>query len=199
MRKVLAVAGLLATGISILGPAEAATFKPIEKGRSLVMSGDIVAGDNERMIAAFNASCRKHGYCPSRIFLNSPGGEVVTAFKVGATLLERRSVDTVVGPTDTCASACFIIFSAGRTRAIFPTSKIGVHSASIYNQPIKSLASTIEVAHVLRVVGVPEGIIMKVLTTGPNQMAWIHPEDNVNGWMQELELTRAMKRRMNLR
>ena len=36
----------------------------------------------------------------------------------------------IVGKNDTCASSCFLIFAAGRSKAVYPHSRIGVHAAS---------------------------------------------------------------------
>ena len=109
--------------------ADAATFKPIYKGISLVMTGDIVHGDRERLIDAYNGSCQRRGYCPERIFLNSEGGLLTVGWDL-ADLVVESGMHTVVGRTDECYSACFIVFAAGSRRVVFETSHIGVHGVS---------------------------------------------------------------------
>ena len=47
--KNLKAALLAATVVLALDLAEAATFKPINQGRSMVMTGEIMAGDADRL------------------------------------------------------------------------------------------------------------------------------------------------------
>ena len=46
-----------------------ATFTPIAKGKSMVMTGKIIRGDAQRLVDAYNASCAQRNRCPDRIFL----------------------------------------------------------------------------------------------------------------------------------
>jgi len=61
-----------------------------------------------------------------RLELDSPGGEADEGLSMAA-LVEKYSLSTFVG--DRCASACTIVFVAGRERLSTPTAKLGFHRA----------------------------------------------------------------------
>ena len=58
------------------GVAEAATFETFADGKALAVTGKINEGDNAWLMQTFNASCQQRGYCPSVIWLDSPGGNL---------------------------------------------------------------------------------------------------------------------------
>ena len=60
------------------------------------------------------------------IQLNSPGGDVETAMKIGR-LLRRLEFDTQVADGSTCISSCVFIFSAGVIKSTTDSNMIGIH------------------------------------------------------------------------
>ena len=187
MKKLLnAAAALLMAGTAVFGSAEAATFKPIAKGKSLVMTGELLAGDADRLVDAYNTSCVKRGFCPQRIFLDSPGGNLMAAAAV-ALKVNESGMHTIVGRTDSCVSACVLVFSSGSHKAVFPTSRVGVHrvhnvSQSGYGEEIatdtdSSITLTMQVAEAYRLGGVPDAVILKMVSTSGNDISWITSAD----------------------
>ena len=75
---------------------------------ALLMKGQIVPGDYERLLAF--AITNKIDLLRVRYVLNSPGGDVSEALRIGR-LLKSVYANVFVGPeSGPCASACFIIF-----------------------------------------------------------------------------------------
>ena len=69
-------------------------------------------------------------YKVERMFLNSPGGNILAGIKIASavrSLPAPYQIDMVIGRTDICASICALIFAAGHHKVVFPTSKLGVH------------------------------------------------------------------------
>lgn len=64
---------------------------------------------------------------PAVALLNSPGGRVDEAMRIG-TYLNRRGYHTVVARNGMCASACALIWLAGDRRAKHSRSLIGFHA-----------------------------------------------------------------------
>jgi hypothetical protein len=60
------------------------------------------------------------------VILNSPGGDIAAAMKIGR-LIRKSPGRTMVEGTATCASACVLLFGAGISRIVFDGGKIGVH------------------------------------------------------------------------
>ena len=87
--------------------------------RTLEFSGPIVIGVTERMLAVLEAH---PGITTVR--LTSPGGRVVEARDL-ADIIRARGLTTVADGN--CASACTVIFMAGRDRLLAPAASIGFH------------------------------------------------------------------------
>jgi hypothetical protein len=183
MMKLLKAALVAATAACALSSAEAATFKPIAKGKSLVMTGQIVAGDAQRLVDAYNASLSKRGYAPKRIFLNSDGGLISAGLEVANKVIES-GMHTVIGKTDSCASICVAVFAAGSHKVVFTTSMVGVHSASTFGEnefgeieQYEATEATVALARIFKDIGVPDSVIAKMVTTKPDEIAWLHDGD----------------------
>jgi hypothetical protein len=58
--------------------------------------------------------------------LNSPGGDVVEAMRIGR-LIRERFMFTGIMPERECASACVFILMAGVFRLAGPTAHVGIH------------------------------------------------------------------------
>ncbi|WP_024506621.1 GYF domain-containing protein [Bradyrhizobium sp. ARR65] len=95
------------------------SFRVLRDGAELEFSGAISFGaSNEfaRFVEAMGALKIVH--------LNSPGGRIEEAQRIGD-MLKKRNLDTYV--VNSCLSACTIIFLSGRNRYITRNAKIGFH------------------------------------------------------------------------
>jgi hypothetical protein len=173
---------------------QAATFNPIWRygGKSVVVTGKILPGDAQRLFAAVKSVYDRNGNAVERVFLNSPGGDVKAGFDL-AMYVRELGIDAVVGKSDVCASICFFVFAAARHRALFTTSKVGVHSVygvsndgrQAGSDAPRAAAITRVMAKLYKALGVPDAIIVKMMTTDGDDMAWLHGAD-ASGWQVEI-------------
>lgn len=61
-----------------------------------------------------------------RVLLNSDGGEVLAAIRLGQ-LLRRNGAEVWVLPDSTCSSACVLVLAGGVSRVVSPGARIGIH------------------------------------------------------------------------
>lgn len=96
---------------------------------ALRLTGELKQGDSDRLVEFIErlerTSDQKSYSRVGTIFLNSPGGEMQEALKIGRTLRSRKMV-TVVALPNRCASACVIVLAGGVMR--FPVGTVEVHS-----------------------------------------------------------------------
>jgi hypothetical protein len=108
------------------------------------------------------------------ISLNSEGGNVRESVSI-LRMVKSAGLTTVVGRRHTCASSCFLIFAAGKSKIVYPKSRIGVHAASdeVDWQTARSLRGTLAVIRIAKFLRFPRRIRHKMLTTPPTQIAWL--------------------------
>ena len=94
----------------------------LAKGGVLELTGTIDPGAFERVLAEVTA----RGEYVTTVALNSPGGSVEDAIKIGALLLVNEFT-TSVAPGAICASSCPLILAGGKLRLASAQSAIGVH------------------------------------------------------------------------
>lgn len=143
---------------------------------SVELIGQIMLGDGERLAAAIQE--RRHsGDSTPNVFLNSPGGNL-SAGIAAADAISMAAANTIVGENETCASACFLLFLAGKQKATFPGARVGVHSASAWgNETDFSLATSARLARVYEALGAPPAVIAKSVTTVPGEIYWLTEDD----------------------
>jgi hypothetical protein len=89
---------------------------------AIVLNGQINAGDDEEFIGL--ADRLDHAL----IFLNGPGGNMITALNIGR-YVRTRGWDTAVADKQLCMSACAVLWLAGTNRYMADTALIGFHAA----------------------------------------------------------------------
>jgi hypothetical protein len=104
----------------------AAAVKPMSQ-TSVAVIGEIGWGDADQLAEALDER-RRAGHSELTVYLNSLGGNMGEGFAAGMAIA-KAAANIVVGENDTCASACFLLFLAGKTKVIFPGAKIGAPSA----------------------------------------------------------------------
>jgi hypothetical protein len=164
--------------ISSIASAATVTPLPAKNGKVvLLLSGEITQGDSD----ALKENIRKANsgnLIVSLIRLDSPGGNILEAVRL-ADIIRFGKISTSVVGTSKCASACFIIFASGSERFANYTASIGVHGASDENgqETDGSGAATVSMARVAKELGVPAGIIGKMVVTPPEQMVWLSSDE----------------------
>jgi hypothetical protein len=171
---------LAAFTLGVGGPrsASAMTFEVIapDGGRpALSMSGEILPGDTARALPWLIRL--SEGAIAPRLFLSSPGGNVLEAARLANVIHEAR-MSVFVQAGEMCASACFLLFAASPNRHAASDAMIGVHSASFDgNENAASLMLDTAMARKARAFGVPPDIIGRMVTTGPSDMAWLTADE----------------------
>lgn len=96
-----------------------------------------------------------------------------------ADAISTATADTIVGENETCASACFLLFLAGKQKAVFPGARVGVHSASTTSgdEDVGSLALSVILARAYAKFGAPPSVIAKSVTTPPGEIYWLTEDD----------------------
>ena len=117
-------------------PALAMTFHEewVHERLLLHFDGEIEDGDRDKMMAFLQGLKTRYGAALQNakpiVFLNSPGGDVVEAAKIGE-LIHKSGQAVAVEAHHRCASSCFLLFAAGHLKQIGRGAYIGVHSSSI--------------------------------------------------------------------
>lgn len=176
--------------------AAAMQFEPIEMNTGdvlIVGRGPIVRGNSDRFIHALGTAAQS-GKPLAALALDSPGGSVMEAKQIVATIRERRL--TVVLPHNTqCASACFLLLAASPRRLAATDALVGVHSASVDGAETDgSLAVTTLMAREAGDLGVPPAILGKMVVTTPGRVEWLQPADlaSMNVTLFDGDLTSAL-------
>jgi hypothetical protein len=174
----------LATSVAILclanGLVHAASLNTSvsKEGKTIIsLQGDIERGDAERLRAIVRAT-NEANRVVSGLRLNSAGGNLLESVEM-AEIVKVAKISTVVANGATCASACFVVFSAGYEKFASYGAQIGVHGASDTSgrETVASGAATVSMARIVNQLGVPSGIVGKMVLTRPDQMVWLVPDD----------------------
>ena len=92
-------------------------------------------------------------------------------------MIRKAAAKTIVGENETCASACFLLFLAGKEKQVFQVARFGVHSAhpnrDKEDEDAASLALSALLAREYEKLGVPPAVIAKSVTTPPGEIYWL--------------------------
>jgi ATP-dependent protease ClpP protease subunit len=138
----------------------------------ILLSGEIVAGDAGRLTMLLEAAIQAGRPLPD-VSLNSGGGLFLEGIRL-AEIVKRHGLTTYVEEGATCASACFLVFAAGKEKIASYSGRIGVHSAKdAEGNATRASAATSVMSVLLRSLGVPPTIIKKMATTPHERIAWL--------------------------
>jgi len=138
------------------------------------LNGEIVEGDSGKLKEIIR-SASENARVVSVMRFNSPGGNLAEGVRLAA-IVRYAKISTVVGNGAICASACFVAFAAGNQKFVSYTAGIGVHGAS--DRLGKEAGdATVSLARIIKELGVPEGIIGKMVITPASEITWLSPDD----------------------
>ena len=169
---------LLLTSICSAGQAASVTSPGADGKTLLTLSGEIIPGDADRLMAEVKAAMDDRRVIAG-ILLNSPGGNVAESFRL-ARIVRDAKMAAIVSDGAVCASACFIVFAAGAEKFAAYAARVGVHGAASdrpRRETDQSRAATIIMARAVKELGVPPGIIGQMVVTPPNEVVWLSPDD----------------------
>jgi hypothetical protein len=137
--------------------------------------GPIIEGDADRLqtaLAGVSPALRLLG-----LALDSPGGSVSEAKQLGR-IIRAAHLPVIIPQRGLCASACFMLLAASPRRFAAGDSMIGVHSAAEDGtETDTSLAVTTLMARDAADLGVPPGIIGKMVETTPGRLERLNLQD----------------------
>lgn len=151
-------------------------------GDLVMINGPIEPGDAQR----FDAFLAGLPTSPDLFALNSPGGGVEEALKIGRSIREIEA-DTVMLPGTSCVSACPYILAAGTERSVSMKSAVGLHQ-HYYEAPgylpvffavediQRGQGRTMEY---LIEMGIDPGVMVHSLATPPNEIYLLVEEELV--------------------
>jgi hypothetical protein len=107
----------------------------------LVLSGDIVEGDYQRLLAKI-AEDENRFLTQNKLILASDDGDAAEAIKI-ARLVKSLYTQVVVGPlTGRCVGACFLIYAAAAERGTDGEKLIGIHRPGLSASEWQSMPTT---------------------------------------------------------
>jgi hypothetical protein len=149
------------------------TMQPVrtelaDGGRVLLLTGELGSRSAERVRAALDGA-------PSVkvIHLASPGGRLFEAKAIAAEI-RRRGLDTFADGG--CASACTIVFLAGRDRGATPESRLGFHRASFVG--LQDAIDNDDMLAIYRAAGLSPAFVERVNATAPSEL-WYPSRDEL--------------------
>lgn len=157
---------------------------PVRDG-TIRIEGNIGFAALNRLDAALNAALAA-GHKVAMIELESPGGRIPAARGIARRILDRGLATRATG---TCASACTLIFAAGRARSLAPGARLGFHGyhIGIYDSAIRSLATEeSRDSAFLRARGIAPGFIARAFAT-PHDEMWFPSASELRaaGWLSD--------------
>ena len=170
----------MALAVYLGAPASSAAIKSIPgKDRRVVIeiSGQIAEGDADVFINAVKEA-NAAGKVVESVQLNSTGGRLFEGAKLAAAIKVAK-ISTTVAQGAVCASACFLAFAAGDRKFVGYGALIGVHKASDKGgrETAASGEATRLMARFAKELGVPYGIIARMLSTPSKEIGWLDPQD----------------------
>lgn len=158
--KTAAFAAALSTLVLSAAPAPAAEMKVVTRVGDvghIEISGPIGPSDD----VTFSQIASKEHFSHATVYLNSPGGMVDPAIRIGQAI-RAAEWTTSVEAGDTCASACVIIWAGGFNRYLL--GRLGLHSAATRiseNPPryVRSESGNAKIAAYFEKMGMPQALI----------------------------------------
>lgn len=153
---------------------------------ALVLSGPIVPGDYDRMLARMAAEPDRY-LAENSIILASDGGDVREALRI-AKLAKSLFATVYVGPFyGPCVSACFFIYSAANVRLAAGDRILGIHRPYVPDAQFATLspadAEKVQTAilasarRYLQENNVPAYLIEEMFRRASNDVYWLSPRD----------------------
>ena len=165
----------------------------ITNGEQIVqISGQIALEDSQKFRkAALSATS-------ASVSLASPGGSVNAAIQIGD-IIRDLGMTTVVGRGQYCASACGLIWLAGKRRLLTPTSRLGFHTAYVIRsgQRVGSADGNALIARYIARLDLPQQSFAFATAAGPDDLTWLDRSTRKQSGI-ELEIIDAERSR-NLR
>jgi hypothetical protein len=118
-RNALSGCGQVALALSVFLSLGAHAGEIRASGRTITISGEIVPGDQFKFRDLLKETAA------ATIRLNSPGGDIYTAGEIARQIRASGSSTIVDAASDSCISACTILFAGGQRRLYLNAERVG--------------------------------------------------------------------------
>ena len=138
----------------------------------ITIQGPIEDGDAQQFRDAVASSKR------AIVFLNSEGGKIMPALDMG-TLISAKGFATAVPADALCASACALMWLAGKPRYVSANANIGFHAAYVldHGKSREIGSANALVGAYLNRIGLSADAIVFVTSAPPEGMEWLTLEE----------------------
>jgi hypothetical protein len=207
---------LLATWLAVLvAPASSAEIRQIPTVYAdVILEGKIEAGDYDNFLRLLNLINEDCGSCARRLYLESPGGSLIEAMKIGRlvralhweTIIPSPITNPYVRPekiyenyqikdpksNHICASACFFIFVGGTYRSsddvdVDDNVILGIHRPYLTDKELMAQSGDQAIASASRVRDVVEGYLKEMgVPSKYAELMFSIPKDEVR-WIDSAE------------
>lgn len=152
--------------------------------KRLLMSGNIVIGDYDKLIRLFKANPADSWFGFKQIEIDSAGGDVLEAMRI-ANFLKSVYPDILINKT--CASSCLLFYLSGANRYVEQGGRIGIHRPTFPREfyeknntkniedKYEKMSSAFQ-SFVLQQ-GLPNSIYEKLIATANNDIYWLSKYD----------------------
>jgi hypothetical protein len=155
----------------------------------LVISGEIVAGDYDRVLSKILEDQNRF-LAQNKIILASDGGDVAEALRI-AKLVKSLFAGIIVGPlTGRCVSACFFIYAAAGQREVDGERLIGINRpyivdseavpAALPDAAIVESKALMQVRAFLQENAVPNYLVDEMFRRASDDAYWLSADDQKN-------------------
>lgn len=152
-------------------------------GRIMAVEGAIAPGDAERFTNALEAALAEETP-PETVSLHSPGGSLSDALAIGKAV-RAAELDTLVVSGGACVSACPTILFGGVERHVSREAWVGMHQGFLSDVTLVTTRRAVsdvqrlqgEVIAFTREAGVDPGVHVFALTTPPEDVYFLLPEE----------------------
>ena len=159
---------------------ERLTLTVVEGGARVLLEGGIMAGDAERIEKQITALDPQ----PEGVILNSPGGSVSDALRLGRYLRDAE-LTTALRSGDICYSACPYLLAAGTSRDVPEDASVGVHQHFFGESTLLPAFVAVEdiqrgqgeVMTYLDQMGIDPLVMQHALVTPPDEIYLLLPEE----------------------
>lgn len=143
---------------------------------AVVLFGDIVSGDADRLVEFIDANFVKKTRSLAAIYIDSNGGVLGEGTRI-ADIVHRLGVTVVVANGAACKSSCMLILAGAIRRVVGRQADLAVHSTSVNEDalagrgPVEdsdTMAATLTIARLYHWYGVPDSVVVRLVTTLPS-------------------------------
>jgi hypothetical protein len=170
IRKLIVALPLLAVVHSAVSAADIEVTKLGEKTTAILVSGDLVYGDEKKFVDAALAKP------DAVVILASDGGNLIAGIEIGKAI-RLKGFSTFVPDDFRCASACALAWLGGTHRAMGEGSHVGFHAASMGDTGAVTSSGNALIGAYLNQLGLPASAIVYITEASPGEIRWLSEAD----------------------